>query len=85
KICTNHIGHTSYINTASISPNGSLCTTAGKDIVVMLWDLNNSKHLYSLEASDISYHSGLQPQQILALCFCLMLHQDLGSQIQVCC
>ncbi|ORX92199.1 WD40 repeat-like protein [Basidiobolus meristosporus CBS 931.73] len=52
KIRTNHIGHTGYINTVTISPDGSLCATAGKDGVVMLWDLNDGKHLYSLEAGD---------------------------------
>ncbi|ORX91219.1 WD40 repeat-like protein [Basidiobolus meristosporus CBS 931.73] len=52
KIRTNHIGHTGYVNTVTISPDGSLCATAGKDGVVMLWDLNEGKHLYSLEAGD---------------------------------
>ncbi|ORX89673.1 guanine nucleotide-binding protein subunit beta-2-like 1 [Basidiobolus meristosporus CBS 931.73] len=52
KIRTNHIGHTGYVNTVTISPDGSLCASAGKDGVVMLWDLNDGKHLYSLEAGD---------------------------------
>ncbi|ORX88588.1 WD40 repeat-like protein [Basidiobolus meristosporus CBS 931.73] len=52
KIRTNHIGHTGYVNTLTISPDGSLCATGGKDGVVMLWDLNDGKHLYSLEAGD---------------------------------
>jgi guanine nucleotide-binding protein subunit beta-2-like 1 protein len=48
----NHIGHTGFINTLAISPDGTLCASAGKDCTVMLWDLNNPKHLYSLEAGD---------------------------------
>ncbi|KAK9762297.1 cross-pathway control WD-repeat protein cpc2 [Basidiobolus ranarum] len=52
KIRTNHIGHTGYVNTITISPDGSLCASGGKDGVVMLWDLNDGKHLYSLEAGD---------------------------------
>ncbi|ORY05977.1 guanine nucleotide-binding protein subunit beta-2-like 1 [Basidiobolus meristosporus CBS 931.73] len=52
KIRTNHIGHTGYVNTVTISPDGSLCASAGKDGIVMLWDLNDGKHLYSLEAGD---------------------------------
>mgnify|MGYP002789104969 CR=1 FL=1 len=48
----NHIGHTGYISTVAISPDGTLCASAGKDGTVMLWDLNNPKHLYSLEAGD---------------------------------
>lgn len=48
----NHIGHTGFINCVAISPDGTLCASAGKDSTVMLWDLNNPKHLYSLEAGD---------------------------------
>jgi guanine nucleotide-binding protein subunit beta-2-like 1 protein len=50
KLRANFIGHNGYVNTVTISPDGSLCASAGKDGQVMLWDLNESKHLYSLEA-----------------------------------
>ncbi|KAG5513420.1 hypothetical protein PMAC_001484 [Pneumocystis sp. 'macacae'] len=53
KLRTNYIGHTGYINTVTVSPDGSLCASGGKDSTVMLWDLNESKHLYSLDAGDI--------------------------------
>lgn len=53
KLRTNHHGHTGYINTVTVSPDGSLCASGGKDGVTMLWDLNEGKHLYSLEAGDI--------------------------------
>jgi guanine nucleotide-binding protein subunit beta-2-like 1 protein len=59
KLRTNHLGHGGYINTITISPDGSLCASGGKDGVTMLWDLNDGKHLYSLEAGDT----------INALCF----------------
>ncbi|KAF9430601.1 cross-pathway control WD-repeat protein cpc2 [Podila epigama] len=49
KLRSNHIGHTGYINTVTISPDGSLCASGGKDGITMLWDLNEGKHLYSLE------------------------------------
>ncbi|ORY36334.1 WD40 repeat-like protein [Rhizoclosmatium globosum] len=52
KLKTNHHGHTGYISTITISPDGSLCASGGKDGITMLWDLNESKHLYSLEAGD---------------------------------
>ena len=41
------------INTVSVSPDGSLAASGGKDGITMLWDLNEGKHLYSLEAGDI--------------------------------
>lgn len=53
KLRTNHYGHTGYINTVSVSPDGSLAASGGKDGITMLWDLNDNKHLYSLEAGDI--------------------------------
>ncbi|KAL7753550.1 cross-pathway control WD-repeat protein cpc2 [Sorochytrium milnesiophthora] len=59
KLRTNHYGHNGYINTITVSPDGSLCASGGKDGEVMLWDLNESKHLYSLTAGDV----------INALCF----------------
>lgn len=49
----NHVGHTGYINTSAVSPDGTLCASGGKDGTVMLWDLNDPKHLYSLDAGDI--------------------------------
>jgi guanine nucleotide-binding protein subunit beta-2-like 1 protein len=50
KLRTNLIGHTGYINTVTVSPDGSLCASGGKDNTAMLWDLNEGKHLYSLDA-----------------------------------
>ncbi|CAE6531644.1 unnamed protein product [Rhizoctonia solani] len=53
KLRTNHYGHTGYINSISVSPDGSLAASGGKDGITMLWDLNDGKHLYSLEAGDV--------------------------------
>jgi len=52
KLRTDHIGHTGYVNTVTVSPDGSLCASGGKDGNVMLWDLNESKHLYTLNADE---------------------------------
>ncbi|CXI23211.1 receptor for activated c kinase, putative [Plasmodium berghei] len=41
--------HTGVLNTVTISPDGSLCASGGKDGVAKLWDVNEGKHLYSLE------------------------------------
>eukprot|EP00126_Sphaerothecum_destruens_P006075 Sdes_comp19198_c0_seq1m10050 len=53
RLATNHFGHTGYLNTVTISPDGSLCASGGKDGVAMLWDLTERKHLYTLEAGDV--------------------------------
>jgi guanine nucleotide-binding protein subunit beta-2-like 1 protein len=52
KLRNNLIGHTGHINTVTVSPDGSLCASGGKDGVAMLWDLAEGKNLYSLDAGD---------------------------------
>ncbi len=52
KLRTNLVGHTSYINSVAIAPDGSLCASGGKDGSAMLWDLNEGKHLSILDAAD---------------------------------
>jgi len=53
KLQYDHLGHGGYLNTVTVSPDGSLCASGGKDGKAMLWDLNEGKHLYTLEAGDI--------------------------------
>lgn len=53
KLTTNHFGHQGYVNTVTVSPDGSLCASGGKDGITMLWELSDGKHLYSLEAGDV--------------------------------
>merc|ERR1711865_1109013 len=50
KLRTNLVGHTGVVYTAAMSPDGSLCASGGKDCTTMLWDVNDGKHLYSLDA-----------------------------------
>jgi guanine nucleotide-binding protein subunit beta-2-like 1 protein len=51
KLKHNLAGHTGVVNTVAISPDGSLCASGGEDGTAMLWDLNEGKHLYSLDAN----------------------------------
>lgn len=59
KLKTNHIGHTQYLNCVTVSPDGSLCASGGKDSKAELWDLSEGKHLYTLDGGD----------EINAMCF----------------
>merc|ERR1712209_129682 len=49
KLKTNHIGHTGYLNTVTMSPDGSLCASGGKDAKAMLWDLESKNQVEELK------------------------------------
>jgi len=59
----NLIGHTAYVNTVTVSPDGSLCASGGKDATAMLWDLADGKHLSSLEAGDTIHSLCFSPNR----------------------
>jgi len=63
KLRTNLVGHAGYINAVTVSPDGSLCASGGKDGTAMLWDLNEGKHLYSLDAGDIIHSLVFSPNR----------------------
>lgn len=46
-------GHSGYVNSVSISPDGSLCASGGRDQSAHLWDLNEGKLLYTLNANSL--------------------------------
>jgi guanine nucleotide-binding protein subunit beta-2-like 1 protein len=46
----NLVGHLGYLNTATVSPDGSLCASGGKDGDAMLWEVNEGRNLYTLPA-----------------------------------
>jgi len=56
-------GHTGYLNTVTVSPDGSLCASGGKDGKAMLWDLNEGRPLYSLETGDIIHQLCFSPNR----------------------
>jgi len=53
KLKHNLVGHTGYINAIAISPDGSLCASGGKDGTCMLWELNEGRHLFSIDCGDV--------------------------------
>ncbi|CAL0331110.1 unnamed protein product [Lupinus luteus] len=56
-------GHSGYVNTVAVSPDGSLCASGGKDGVILLWDLAEGKKLYSLEAGSIIHSLVFSPNR----------------------
>jgi guanine nucleotide-binding protein subunit beta-2-like 1 protein len=50
KLKHNLIGHTGYVNSVTVSPDGSLCASGGEDKSAMLWDLTEGHELYKLDA-----------------------------------
>jgi guanine nucleotide-binding protein subunit beta-2-like 1 protein len=59
KLRSNLAGHKGYVSSVTISPDGSLCASGGRDGTAFLWDLTEGKNLYSLDAGSV----------INALCF----------------
>lgn len=51
------------MNTVTVSPDGSLCASGGKDGTAMLWDLKEGKRLYSLDAGDIIHSLVFSPNR----------------------
>lgn len=45
-------GHTGHVNSVTVSPDGSLCASAGKDGTAKLWDVSRGEHLYELECNE---------------------------------
>jgi len=45
-------GHTGYVTSVTVSPDGSLCASAGKDGTTRLWDLSRGEHLYELPCNE---------------------------------
>eukprot|EP00999_Lentomonas_sp_LEN2_P002916 NODE_778_length_1200_cov_242.520037_g737_i0.p1 GENE.NODE_778_length_1200_cov_242.520037_g737_i0~~NODE_778_length_1200_cov_242.520037_g737_i0.p1 ORF type:complete len:320 (+),score=91.04 NODE_778_length_1200_cov_242.520037_g737_i0:87-1046(+) len=52
RLQSNLAGHKGYVNTVTVSPDGSLCASGGKDGTAMLWDLTRGEELYQLESID---------------------------------
>jgi guanine nucleotide-binding protein subunit beta-2-like 1 protein len=52
KLQSDLVGHTGFVSTVTVSPDGSLCASGGKDGKAMLWDLNAGERLYELEAHE---------------------------------
>jgi len=63
KLKTNLVGHTGYVNAVTVSPDGSLCASGGKDGHAFLWDLAEGHHLASLDAGDVIHALAFSPNR----------------------
>ncbi|ODV62557.1 40S ribosomal protein RACK1 [Ascoidea rubescens DSM 1968] len=57
------IGHTGYVSCITISPDGSLCASGGKDGSIILWDMTVPKTLYTLNSGDEIYALAFSPNR----------------------
>jgi len=64
KLKNNLVGHTGYLNTVTVSPDGSLCASGGKDGQLMLWSLQeDGRFLYKLDAGDVIHALVFSPNR----------------------
>lgn len=64
------IKHTGFVNVVSISPDGSLCASGGKDGKINLWGLLEGKHLYELDAQSPVYCLAFSPSRYWLVAGC---------------
>ncbi|CAK9012839.1 Guanine nucleotide-binding protein subunit beta-2-like 1 (Receptor of activated protein kinase C) (RACK) [Durusdinium trenchii] len=85
RLKANLFGHDGYLNTVTVSPDGSLCASGGKDGVAMLWDLTEGKLLYKLDANEIIYSLCFSPNRywLCAACGSSVKIWDLESKVVV--
>lgn len=46
------IGHKNYINSAVLSPDGTICASGGKEGTIYIWSIENSSFQYTLPDTD---------------------------------
>jgi len=74
--------HTSYVNSVTVSPDGSLCASGGKDGLAILWDLTEGKMLSALEANGEIYALCFSPNRYW-LCGAVLDFVDRKSYIKI--
>ena len=52
KVEYNLIGHTQLVNKLSVSPDGKLCASAGKDGLVIIWDLERGEEKFRIQCDE---------------------------------
>jgi len=78
-------GHTGYLNKVEISPDGSICASAGKDGIIMLWNLAEKQPLSSFDAGSEVHALAFSPNRFwlcVALDSCIKIY-DLENRVVV--
>merc|ERR1711881_773455 len=65
RLKTNHIGHSGYLNTVTMSPDGSLCASGGP--VIKIWDLESKNMVEELKPEVPGNSSKAGPPQCLSM------------------
>ncbi|KAH8405075.1 hypothetical protein KR222_011203 [Zaprionus bogoriensis] len=82
KLRNNHHGHSGYLTTVAVSPDGSLCTSGGKDAKVLFWDLSDGRNLYPLDHHDVVNAMSFSPNRywLCVACGSSIVVWDLASK-----
>lgn len=78
-------GHTGYLNKVEISPDGSICASAGKDGLIMLWTLTDKQFLSSFDAGNEIHALAFSPNRFwlcVAMDACIKIY-DLENGVVV--
>eukprot|EP00461_Guttulinopsis_vulgaris_P001409 UN01409 len=80
-------GHTGYINTVTVSPDGTLVASGGRDGLAKLWDLSEGKELYSLDTGDVINALAFSPVRywLVAATQSSIVVWDLETKVQLEC
>ncbi|KAF0852679.1 40S small subunit ribosomal protein RACK1 [Andalucia godoyi] len=63
RLHANLVGHTGYVSTVAVSPDGSLCASGGRDGKAILWDLTECRYLTFLEANEPIHALSFSPNR----------------------
>jgi guanine nucleotide-binding protein subunit beta-2-like 1 protein len=65
KVEYNLIGHTQVVNKVVVSPDGALCASAGKDGLVIMWDLSTGLESYRVALDESVVDVAFSPASFL--------------------
>lgn len=81
----NLVGHEGYVNSVTVSPDGTLCASGGKDGSAKLWDISQGKDLEQLETGDVINALSFSPTRywLCAATSSSIIVWDLRSRVEL--